>query len=92
MNRFWNKYSVGIIITLLFVVFIIFFSPNNLIETSKIKARTREMERKQWEYRQSAKADSTFLENLKDDEFLEKYAREQFYMKKEGEEIYLIED
>ena len=50
------------------------------------------MQKEQEYYREKAREDSTFLENLKQDWFLEKYARETFYMKGRNEEIYLIDE
>lgn len=88
----WQKYRFGIIITGLFVLFITFIAPNNLIESARIRSRISKMQKEQAFYREQARSDSTFLESLKDDEFLEKYARENFFLKRRGEEIYLLEE
>ncbi len=88
----WKKYRTWIVLTLLFVVFILFFARHTLIDAWRLKHRIKVMRQEQQYYRMKAREDSLFLENLKDDEFLEKYAREKFYMKRPGEEIYLLEE
>lgn len=91
MRRFWSKYKIGIVITAAFLLFVIFLAPGNLLDSARLSRSIKKMQREQQVYRERAREDSTFLENLKNDEFLEKYAREKFYMKRKGEEIYLIE-
>lgn len=92
MRKLWDKYKVAVIITGLFVLFILFLSPNSLVSSARINRNIKKMEREQSIYREQAKQDSAFLEDLKDDAFLEKYARENFYMKRKGEAIYILED
>lgn len=91
MNKIWTKYRAWIIITAIFVLFIAFIAPGSFIKTAGVKHRINKLKSEQREYRAQIKSDSTFLENLKDDEFLEDYAREHLYMKRKGEEIYIIE-
>lgn len=92
VKKIWNKYRLWVVITIAFLLIITVFSKNTVIEATALRRRIREMEREQRYYRERAREDSTFLENLKHDWFLEKYAREHFYMKQKGEEIYLIEE
>ena len=92
MRNFWYKYKIWIVITVVFVLFIVLFAKNSVISAIAVKRRINEMEKERSEYREKAQADSTFLENLKSDEFLEKFARETYYMKARGEEIYIVED
>ncbi len=80
------------VVTAVFVLFITFVAPDNLIRSARISRSIGQMENERQYYHEKAKEDSTFLENLKDDRFLEKYAREVFYMKRKGEEIYLIDN
>lgn len=79
-------------VTAVFVLLITFILPNNILQSRKIKRSIQKMEREQAVHRESARRDSAFLENLKNDEFLEAYARTHFYMKRKGEEIYIVED
>lgn len=81
-----------IIVSAIFVLLIVFVLPNNLLQNRKIRRNIDKMKQEQVIHRENARRDSSFLENLKDDEFLEAYAREQFFMKRKGEEIYVIED
>lgn len=90
-DNYWRKYGTWIVITVAFLLIIVVFDKNTVIEAVAIKRRINEMRREQLYYHDKAKEDSTFLENLHQDWFLEKYARENFYMKNKGEEIYVIE-
>ncbi|HIW97022.1 MAG TPA: septum formation initiator family protein [Candidatus Tidjanibacter gallistercoris] len=92
MKDFWQKYRIWVIITIAFLLIITVFSKNTVIEAMAIRRRIKTMQQEQQYYREKAREDSTFLENLKQDWFLEKYARETFYMKARGEEIYLLEE
>lgn len=86
------RFKAATVITLFFVVFVGFAAPNSLWKTYRLRREINGIRREQARLREGARADSIFIENLKDDEFLEKYARERFYMKRKGEEIYLIEE
>ena len=94
MREFWKNwnYKAATIITLLFVVLITFVAPNSLWKSFRLQRDINHIKKEQSQVRSRAAADSTFIENLKDDEFLEKFARENFYMKRKGEEIYVIEE
>lgn len=92
MGRYWQKYKIWIVITVAFILFVTVFSKNTMVEAMAINRRINEMHKDQLYYRERAREDSTFIENLKQDWFLEKYARETFYMKNNGEEIYLLEE
>ena len=91
LKKFRQKYRIGCVITIAFVLIVTVFSKNTVIEAMAIRHRIRVMHREQMRYREQAREDSTFLEMLKHDWFLEKYARETYYMKERGEEIYLVE-
>lgn len=87
-----RSYKATTVITVLFVVLVTFVGPNSLWKTFRLQRDIKRIKKERSIVRASAAADSTFIENLKDDEFLEKFARENFYMKRKGEEIYVIED
>jgi len=86
------RYKAATVITVFFVVFITFLTPNSVVKTMKLRRDIKEMRTEQEIFRESARRDSAFIENLRDDEFLEKYAREKLYMKRKGEQIYVIEE
>ncbi len=86
------RYKAATVITVSFVVFLTFLTPNSVVKTMKLRRDIREMRTQQEMFRESSRRDSTFIENLRDDEFLEKYAREKLYMKRKGEQIYVIEE
>lgn len=78
------------LVTALFVVVVFLLAEVPVGEVRAIKQRVDNLSAERDAYSQQIEADSTFLENLKQDDFLERYAREKFYMKREGEEIYVI--
>ena len=92
MKLLWEKYRAWVIVTIAFLLIITVFSKNTVIEAMAIRRRIKAMQKEQEYYREKAREDSTFLENLKQDWFLEKYARETFYMNGRIEEIYLIDE
>ena len=73
-----------------FVLLILVFDKNNLIEAWRLKQKINELEAQKDYYQNKITEDSTILENLKDDRFLEQYAREHYLMKREDETIYLL--
>lgn len=86
------RFKAATVITVFFVVFIVFLTPNSVVKTVKLRRDIREMRAEQEIFRESSRRDSAFIESLRDDEFLEKYAREKLYMKRKGEQIYVIEE
>lgn len=90
--RFLKRYWHWIVVTALFLAVIFLFAEITLFEVRDIRLRVEQLSAERDKYRAQIEADSTFIENLKQDEFLEQYAREKFYMKSEGEEIYVIDE
>lgn len=88
--RFFRRYWHWMLVTALFVVVVFVLAEVPVGEVRLIRQRVEEMTAERDMYRAQIEADSTFLENLKQDEFLERYAREKFYMKSPDEEIYVI--
>ena len=78
------------LVTALFVVVVFLLAEVPVGEVRAIRQRVDALSAERDEYSRQIESDSTFLENLKQDDFLERYAREKFYMKREGEEIYVI--
>ena len=83
-----NKY---VIILLLFVVWMIFFDENSLINHWELDKEIDKLEKSNEYYRDQIEQDKKVIDNLNDPDSLEKYAREEYKMKKENEEIFLIE-
>ncbi len=83
-----NKY---VIILLLFVVWMIFFDENSLINHWELNREIDKLEKSNEYYRDQIEQDKKVIDNLNDPDSLEKYAREEYKMKKENEEIFLIE-
>ena len=83
-----NKY---VIILLLFVVWMIFFDENSLINHWELDKEIDKLEKSNEYYRDQIEQDKKVIDNLNDLDSLEKYAREEYKMKKENEEIFLIE-
>lgn len=83
-----NKY---VIIVLLFVVWMIFFDENSLLNHRELDKEIDNLEDSNEYYRDQIDQDKKVIENLNDPDSLEKYAREEYKMKKENEEIFLIE-
>jgi cell division protein DivIC len=87
---FRNKY---ILTLLVFIVWILIFDRNNLIDRRKYLMALDEMEQQKIYYIEKIQHDSVRLNELRTDaENLEKFAREQYFMKKDNEEIFVIVD
>ncbi len=84
-RRLW----IGTIVV--FVLLIVFFDANSVIDGIRLRRDIRELESRKLYYRERIVEDSVLLERLKDNDFLEQYAREHFMMRKPGEEIYVIQ-
>ena len=83
-----NKYVVTL---LLFSIWMVFFSQNNLVNRFQMASEIRKLEDEKEYYRQQIQRDSARLHELTTDkENLEKFAREQYYMKKENEDLFVI--
>lgn len=83
-----NKY---LLTALLFLLWIIIFDRNNLIDRCKIMNELHQLEKDKNYYIEWIENDKKRMEELKtSSENLEKFAREQYYMKKENEDIFII--
>ena len=84
-RRLW----IGTIVV--FVLLIVFFDANSVIDGIRLRRDIRELESRKLYYRERIVEDSVLLERLKENDFLEQYARKHFMMRKPGEEIYVIQ-
>ncbi|MCD4833714.1 MAG: septum formation inhibitor [Bacteroidales bacterium] len=83
-----NKFILTILI---FIIWILFFDRNNLIDRAKELRHLRQLENDKKYYIERIDKDSKRLEQLKtNNKNLEKFAREQYLMKKENEDIFVI--
>jgi cell division protein DivIC len=88
VSRLRNKYVLSL---LLFLVWILFFDANNLLERYSMMRETHRMEKNKHYFRERIIADSIRMNELKTDkDNLEKFAREQYLMKKDDEDIFVI--
>ena len=84
----FNKY---LIVSVGFVVWIMFFDKNNLVQHRKNLVELNQLQAQVGFYKHQIEADKRKLYELQtNDENLEKFAREQFLMKKADEDIFLI--
>jgi cell division protein DivIC len=87
-KAFINKYLLAFAV---FVVWIIFFDANNLMQHKQNLKELALLEEQVDFYKNKIKADKQKLFELQtNDANLEKFAREQFLMKKADEDIYVI--
>lgn len=83
-----NKYFIT---SAAFLIFIILFSQNNLIERFYSVHELNKLEKQKEYYQSIIKENSDKIKELKTDrESLEKFAREEYLMKKENEDLYII--
>lgn len=82
-----------IVVTVLFLTWIIFFDENSIISHQKNKRRLYELKQQEEYYRERIEVDKQKLEDLKaGEEKLEKFAREQYYMSKSDEDVFVVTD
>ncbi len=75
----------------LFVIWILFFDQNNLVDRYKLVREVHQLQKDKNYYIQRIAADSTRLKELMtNSKNLEKFAREQYLMKKDNEDIFVI--
>lgn len=83
-----NKFILTILI---FIIWLLFFDHNNLIDRAKELRHLRQLEKDKCYYIERIDKDSKRLEQLKtNNKNMEKFAREQYLMKKDNEDIFVI--
>ncbi len=76
---------------LVFLVWLLIFDNNSLIDRVKYLNTLHEMKDKKQYYLERIDEDSRRLNELKTDrDNLEKFAREEYFMKKENEDVFVI--
>ena len=88
LRFFKNKY---VLVTLAFIIWILFFDRNNLITQFKLTKKVRKMNDHKEYYLDEIKKNRQAIQDLTTDtQSLERYAREKHLMKKDNEDIYII--
>ena len=83
-----NKYLIAFFV---FLVWIILFDSNNLIDRYHDLKNLKQLERDKEYYTNRIEEDRRKLNELRTDrDNLEKFAREQYYMKKDDEDLFKI--
>lgn len=91
LNILTNSFNKYLIVLAGFIIWIMFFDGNNLMQHRKNLAELEQLESQVEFYKQKIEADKRKLYELQtNDENLEKFAREQFLMKKADEDIFVI--
>ena len=91
-SKFFKFFSnIYILITTIFLIWIIFIDSNSLVVNMKLKSQINELENKIKHLQDEINQDQKLISNLKNLDSLEKYGREKHFMKKQNEEIYIIE-
>ena len=91
-SKFFKFFSnIYILITTIFLIWIIFIDSNSLLVNMKLKSQINELENKIKHLQNEINQDQKLISNLKNLDSLEKYGREKHFMKKQNEEIYIIE-
>ena len=74
-----------------FVLWMIFFDQNNMIEQYKLRSQLKDLkDEKEYYLQEMAKAQQEYDELFTNQESLEKFAREKYLMKRENEDIFVI--
>ena len=87
-NLFRNKYFL---VTLAFVVFMIFFDKNDLFSQYQYYQQVSKLKQERNFYtKETAKVNKDLDELTSNPAKLEKFAREKYLMKKDNEDVYVI--
>lgn len=91
-----NKYvkalmNFYIIISLIFIIWMLFIDTNSYIFHSKLNSEIEELKIKKETLQREIIKDQKFIDDMKDLDKYEAFAREKFFMKKDREEIFILE-
>jgi cell division protein FtsB len=83
-----NKYAITILV---FIVWILFFDQNNLMNRFSSIKKLKKLEKEKIYYKNKIQEDQKRIKELTSDKNdLEKFAREKYLMKKDNEDIFVI--
>ena len=95
MNENWlqtgKRYGKYVITILIFMVVMVFFGDQSLINYVRRSREIRHLEEQRDSYREGIKRAEKGLQVLQNTDSLERYAREHYYMHAENEDVYLLE-
>lgn len=83
--------NIYILITVIFLMWMIFFDINSFISHNKLNQEIIELKKQKQILEKEIEKDRKLIEYLKDIDNYEAFAREKYFMKKADEEIYIIE-
>lgn len=93
MKDFFKKYihNKYFYTALVFVVWMLFFDSDNLLEQLKLSRTIKHLENQKTYYIKEINKNKATVKALKyDTTQLEKFAREKYFMKKDNEDVYVI--
>lgn len=92
-NSKWFKIigNIYVLIITIFVVWMLFFDSNSLLNHLELKNEIDNLEKQKNHLQKEIAKDKETIKKLKNEQGLEKFAREEYYLKKDNEEIYIIE-
>ncbi len=93
MMHFFKKYinNKYFYTGLAFVVWMVFFDSDNLLQQMKLNKKINNLEQKKSFYQKEITKNQSAIKALTyDTAQLEKFAREKYFMKKDNEDIYVI--
>lgn len=91
-QRFMGLSVYQIIVLLILVTMLFFFSDSSLLKRMKYSREIKDLKSQIEHYRHQTETDKAKLEELQSSlDNLEKYARENYLMKKRDEEVFIIE-
>jgi cell division protein FtsB len=90
LKTFKNKY---LIVTIAFLVWMIFFDHNNLILHFQYRNELNDLNKSKKYYQEQIDKTKKEVELMKSNpKWMEKVAREQYLMKRDNEDVYLIKE
>jgi len=91
-SKFFKLFSnIYILITIVFLIWILFLDSNSVVVNIKLKSQINDLENKINQLQKEIEIDKKLIATLKNLDSLEKYGREKHFMKKQNEEIFIIE-
>ena len=91
-SKFFKFFSnIYILITIVFLIWILFLDSNSVVVNIKLKSQINDLENKINQLQKEIEIDKKLIATLKNLDSLEKYGREKHFMKKQNEEIFIIE-
>lgn len=94
LSRFWKSpYRNYILVTLFFLVWIFFLSPNTVSNQIRTHRELKELKRLKSFYEKEIEKNEQLIHQFESDlDFTETYGRETYLMKKDNEDIFLFEE